>query len=333
MEHTQTQPCIGVGISSFAIALATAANEPQREQWIQLLPSGEFRGRDGRGPWVIHNNEAVIASSLAYAGERPIPVDYDHQIDKAAINGQPAPAAGWIKQLQSRSDGIWGLVEWTEKASAHLASKEYRYLSPVFGYVPKSGEVLRILRAGLTNAPALELTALATTQGADMQTEDSLAELRGLLGLADDADITGIVQAVRDLMTAACNTKPDPAKFVPIETLQEVLATARVAQRQSDEASVVFAVDQAIDQGHILPIHRDFSLELCRSDMSKFEQFTASLSPFLAPLRRTQTSTLPPGFHGVGKAGPSLDESAQAVCKALGHSAEEFTTFGVSHAD
>jgi phage I-like protein len=330
MQHTQTHPLTGAGIGSISLVLAATASEPQREQWIQLLPSGDFHARDGRGPWVIHNNEAVIASSLDYAGEKPIPIDYEHQIDMAAKNGQPAPAAGWIKQLQSRADGIWGLVEWTEKARAYLTSKEYRYLSPVFTHAP-SGEVTRILRAALTNNPALELTALATTQGTDLKAQDPLAELRGLLGLAADADMTGIVQAVRDLMAETCNSKPDPAKFVPIETLQEVLAHASVVRRQTDETSAVLAVDQAINQRHILPMHRDFALELCRSDRNSFEQFTSAVSPFLLGFRQTQTGGLSPEQRGVRKAVAYLDNSEQAVCNALGHSAEEFTQLGASH--
>ncbi len=173
MHSSKIQPRIGSCVGSIALVLAATANEAQAEQWIHIMPSGEFSGRDGRGPWAMHNADAVVAASMSFAGKKPIPVDYDHQIDMATKNGQPAPAAGWIKQLQVRADGLWGLIEWTSKASAHLAAKEYRYLSPVFNHTP-SGEVTRVLRAALTNNPALELTALASTQGADLPAQDPL---------------------------------------------------------------------------------------------------------------------------------------------------------------
>jgi phage I-like protein len=221
MDGNKTQPRIGSCVGSIALALAATANEAQTEQWIHIMPSGEFSGRDGRGPWAMHNADAVIAASSAFAGKKPIPVDYDHQIDMAVKNGQPAPAAGWIKQLQARADGLWGLIEWTSKASAHLAAKEYRYLSPVFNHTP-SGEVTRVLRAALTNNPALELTALASAQGAYTQTQeprdeqDPWNELCSLLGLASDADVTAIIQAVRDLKAPADTTKPDAKQLFSV---------------------------------------------------------------------------------------------------------------------
>ncbi len=283
----------------------------------------------------MHNADAVIAASAAFAGKKPIPVDYDHQIDMAVKkNGQPALAAGWIKQLQARADGLWGLIEWTEKASAHLAAKEYRYLSPVFNYTP-SGEVTRVLRAALTNNPALELTALASAQGADMQNQDPLVELRSLLGLANDADMMSIVQAVRDLTAAACSIKPDAEHpFISLGQFQEVMAgTTQAFQQKAEQIALATAVDQAIQQGHILPHHKEFALELCHSDKGKFDQFVASVSPFLKGIRGMQTGGLAPELRSSNERPTHLDETAKAVCRALGHSQEEFIQLGVTHAD
>ena len=68
--------------------------------------------------------------------------------------GGTAKAAGWIKAMELRDDGIWGQIEWTESGAAAVAGKEYRYLSPVFTF-DKSGQVKRLLRASLINNPAL----------------------------------------------------------------------------------------------------------------------------------------------------------------------------------
>lgn len=332
MNNKHTRPLTGAGIGFIAMALASADYEHQAEQWIHLLPSGEFRARDGRGPWMLSNADAVIAASSVYVGAKPIPVDYDHQIDNATKNGQPAPAAGWISRLESRADGIWGLVEWTEKARAHISAKEYRYLSPVFNYTP-NGNITRVLRAALTNNPALELTALASTQTSDTQATDPLAELRGLLGLVDDANVDVIIEAIRTLTAETASTKPDHSQFLPLSTYQAALAAAQAIQQQAEETAMATSVDLAIQQGHILAHHREFALELCHSGTGNFDQFKAIVSPFLKGIRSMQTGGFAPEQRGPTKSMPTLDETDKAVCHALGHSQEEFIKLGVNHAD
>lgn len=324
MSTIKPQPLTGSCVSSVALALAVTAHESQAEQWIHVVPSGEFSARDGRGPWSMHNADAVIAASSAFAGKKPIPVDYEHQIDLAGKNGQPAPAAGWITQLQARPDGLWGLVEWTEKASAHLDAKEYRYLSPVFNHTP-SGEVTRVLRAALTNNPALELTALASTQGTDMPNQDPMIELRSLLELPNDADMSAIIQAVRDLKPEACRTQSDANQ-------PETLASVTMAfQQQAEATAMATAVDIAIIQGHILEHHKETALALCHNDKAKFEQFVATVSPFLKGIRCMQTGGIAPELSDSNTT--HLDEAASAVCLALGHSQQEFIQLGVTNAN
>jgi phage I-like protein len=333
MDGQKTQPLVGAGIGAIALALASADPQHPNEEWIHLIPSGEFSGRDGRGPWTLSNADAVIAASSAYAGAKKIPVDYDHQTDLAAKNGQPAPAAGWISQLEARSDGIWGLVEWTEKASAHLDAKEYRYLSPVFNFAP-SGEVTRVLRAALTNNPALlELTALASAQSSDMPAPDPLAELRSLLELADDADIEAITEAVRNLTAAACSTNQDQSKFVPVEIHQAVLASVQELQQQTEETAAAAVVDLAIQQAHLLPKHRELALALCRSDRDQYDQYVASISPLLKGVRGMQTRGLAPELREGESHMSSLDETAKTICQAMGHTHEEFINLGATHAN
>lgn len=63
-------------------------------------------------------------------------IDYEHQTDHTSENGQPAPAAGWIRELDVRGGALWGRVEWTAKAAASIAAREYRYISPTFRHTP-----------------------------------------------------------------------------------------------------------------------------------------------------------------------------------------------------
>jgi phage I-like protein len=133
-------------------------------KWIRLIPAGVFAGRDGRGPFVNDDPEAIIAATRQLQMEGGLPIDYDHAIDFAAPEGRPAPASGWIRELRKSSGAVWGRIEWTARAIAALMRGEYRYISPVFQYDPETGRVQRILHAGLTNNP--NLYGAAITAGA-----------------------------------------------------------------------------------------------------------------------------------------------------------------------
>jgi phage I-like protein len=139
------------------------------KQWVHICPSGTIATRDGRGPYRFADSEAVIRASRAKSGRAKMLVDYEHQSFLGKHSGSPAIAAGWIVGMQARQDGIWALVEWTEKAAAHIKAREYRYLSPVLLHAP-DGAVTRIDNVALTNSPNLnEMTALSRQERPAMQ--------------------------------------------------------------------------------------------------------------------------------------------------------------------
>jgi phage I-like protein len=288
------------------------------DQFVHLLPAGTFRGRDGRGPYHLRDPHAVIQASRKAAGQRLMPIDYEHQIDLANKNGRPAPAAGWIKGLQARNDGIWGIVDWTQRAAAHLEQREYRYLSPAFTHT-KGGEVTCVLRAALTNNPNLDqLTALARREE-DM---DDLAELRTLLELPDDADIAAIVPKVRDLMTARHTAAtPNPAKYVPIGDFQRTVAEVnRLNQGISLQAATEHVTAQ-ITAGKMPPFLKDWGVTLCSVNKPAFDAFidrTKSLFVRLTtpiPMRSPYPSDTSEG---------GLTDDELAIASRMGVSAADF---------
>lgn len=134
---------------------------------FRLIPAGVFRSNDGRPAglpgWKI---DAQIALQLIAeaAARSALVIDYDHQSLRASLNGQPAPAAGWIESLEWREgQGLFVTkATWTDKARAMLTAREYRYISPVFSFCEISGRIERLIGAGLTNTPGLSgLTDLA----------------------------------------------------------------------------------------------------------------------------------------------------------------------------
>lgn len=324
--------------------------------WIELLPSGTFSGRDGRGPWHCTPSD-VIARTREYQGGVDIPVDYDHQLEHAAQNGRPAPAAGWISELEARDDGVWGRVEWTDRAREHLAAREFRYLSPVF-YHETDGEVLLLESAALTNVPNLTgLKALARTDGPhfsqgepDMDILKTLASVLGIseadtteaavesavrslaaengsmkatlssLGKAlksDDETSASIMKAAQSLASRA--ESPDPAKFVPMDTfnaVHEELGKMKAAQ-------AVALVEQGKAEGKITPGMENWAKSYASTDPESFKAFLASAPDMRPGAQKSSHATATPPE---GSGAPDVPSSAKELCRAMGVSEESYLT-------
>jgi phage I-like protein len=219
-------------IASIHAALPDAATAAP--EWVHLIPAGEFRGQDGRGPYRLGDAARVIAASRL-----PLVLDENHATDLAAPAGQAAPARGWIVELQARADGIWGRVEWTPSGRQLLAERAYRGISPVFTHA-KNGQVGALLRAGLTNVP--NLPQLATLHHEDPETMDLLAELRALHGLPADADAAAALHACRTAQEAATGhamALNSIAAAAGLPPGQDASALARAIQAQRQEAGDV----------------------------------------------------------------------------------------------
>ena len=238
-------------LSSHSTALPAPSPEaPGAPERIQLLPPGTFSGRDGRGPYRVDNPEAVIAATREYFGNADIPLDYNHQTEHAAENGKPAPAAGWIKGLESRPDGIWARVEWTEPGARAVAAKEFRYVSPVFFHKP-DGQVLMVQSAALTNLPNLDLKALSAAQrGADnasaVATQEATDEDRNWL-MRQPANETAV--AIRKRSATANgyrNDAPQGAKEYDMN-FKEAVAQSLGLSPDASEAEVIAAAQSQRD--------------------------------------------------------------------------------------
>ncbi len=157
---------------------------------FRLLPAGHFRASDGRpkdvSGWFL---DGTIAAKLIREATTQIidfVIDYEHQTLQAAQNGKPAPAAGWFHTLEWRDgDGLYVTdARWTDTAAKMLTAQEYRYISPVFQYESKTGNVEKVISAALTNNPALDgLTDLAA---ATCRNDAHDAELRAEIEHAND---------------------------------------------------------------------------------------------------------------------------------------------------
>jgi phage I-like protein len=335
------------------VDLAGASEGNDAPEWIHVMQAGRFTLHDGRGPFALKDPQAVAAASRRETVD--LVIDRDHQI-QLAPRGTPIKAAGWIKQIEARADGLWARVEWTASAAAEIAAKEYRYISPVFNYDKKTGEILRITHASLTNDPAMELTAVASREPSNPEEEEdhmnkTLTAIAALLGLGNpDTEETVLAAAQKhvekakedlaalgDLRRAigvaedadqgaalsaatalASNKKdPSPADYVPMKVHQELASQLSRIQHDLKADKAEAAVAEAMKAGKVSPAQKEWAVAYARADLDGFGKFVAA-APVIVPAGQS-ASGAPPRKEG------ELDETQQAICKNLGISAEQFS--------
>ncbi len=327
------------------LALATLSVELQVDQKapseIQLTPVGFFRAKDGRpeelpdGWYIDESVSREIIYDTYYVNERVI--DYEHQSLRTEGNGQPAPAAGWFGALQWRESGLWAInVVWTPTAQQMIVDKEYRYISPVIQYDPKTGHVLDVLMAALTNNPAIDgmaniapLTIKALHQR-KLNTEQlkqngdkemKLSELLAVLGLPEGTTEESALEALSTLKensrtaTASVATLTaqvaslekasatvNPAEFVPIAVVADMQSKLAALTAQASHESVDLMISDAIESGHLLPSQKKWATELGKTDQAALSNFIATAVPVTALTAQQQTQ------HGAHKPEGSVAE-------------------------
>ncbi len=328
-----------------AVATCEAPLPEGVPEWVKLLPAGKFSADDGRA-WNLGAPEDVVRLSTASGID--LPVDYHHHSITAQTAGHKAVAAGWIKALAARPDGIHARIEWTPAAAEHLRDREYRFISPTF-FHDAGGEVLKIISAALTNVPALpQLPALAERK--DM---DPLEQIRAVLGLDGAADPAAVVQATEalaekaekatDLHKAVCEAAGvDPGNGDVVATVKALAAkpdteaagnggeTVALAEHQALQAAndglnkrlaaleagyamekASTEVEKAVADGKLAPAQKDWAVGYAARDPEGFKAFCSAQPVIVQPGTQLATGTPAPGGDG-------LSAEDLAVCEAVG---------------
>lgn len=345
----------------FATALLTTMLPLLANGQAQLLPVGEFSARDGRpGPgktWRVSDEQGLkLAEAMnAVIASTPIVIDYEHQTLNTLKNGQPAPAAGWIRSVTwLTGKGLVSDVEWTERARAAITAGEYRFISPVITWNEVTGVVTGVHLAALTNFPALlgmdaavaALSALNEPQEPSMKLLlASLATLLALPALAaaqDEAAAVSILQgwkppkaSLPEALTSALGLSAsadesaalsavtalkapkasDPTTVQTIAALQQQVATL-TAQVTGDK--VTSTVDEAIKAGKLVPAQRDWAIGYGKNDLAALTTFIATAP--VVPLAGQTGGAAKPG----GTPGQVTDALTGNVMAQFGLNAEQF---------
>lgn len=253
-------------VNIWNLPIAAAAQNGGAADWIKLIPEGTFRLRDGRGPFTVAGRDglkALLDRTIAHLGATQLMIDYDHQGAELILGntvGARAEAAGWIVDLEARPDGIYGRPEWTDEASAKIAARQYRYISPFF-LPTKSGGIDKLLNVALVNMPALDLSAVAAAFSKISETEDdSMNAIAKALGLAETASAEAILAALNERngkIAVAAGLKADAAYDAVLTAVTGIVGAvgqiAVAAGLKADTAAdaVITAVTAATKPGAV----------------------------------------------------------------------------------
>ena len=262
-------------------------------EWVHLIPSpdaeGSVNARDGR-TFRVDDVQAVISAS-----NLPLLMDYEHDSE---IGGS-TKAAGWIIALEARSSGLWGRIDWSEQGKADIAAKHYRYLSPVILTDKKSGNVRALVGAGLTNRPALSLTAitafrekfahrLTEEKTMTVETQDQATQPDELVSLRE----TFAAQSVElGTLKELCSTLQSQLSAVQAEK-QALEARIENETKERFAAQVASILDEAQRSGQILPAVREKWLAFCATP-AQLETFTTLILPSLPKSNLAESPELP----------------------------------------
>lgn len=173
MPATATPPLVLVFPSRLpALRKMSDGGNAPASSWIQVAVVGDYE--DPRyGKFSITREMLASMAANFSEGKFPTPpteicVDYDHLTLKEAQRPGDAKAAGWFKQLETRSNGdeLWARVEWTGAGAEAVKSAEYRFFSPAFrtDFVTNAGEHIgpTLINGAITNTPFLQGMAPVT---------------------------------------------------------------------------------------------------------------------------------------------------------------------------
>lgn len=383
LRATSIAVCSAVAVVTTAVAVAACTyGVPKKTEltgglvMLQVTPAGTFKPNDGRdlqpGAWHIDAASAQNVIARFKAHTKPSVIDYEHQTLHKETNGQPAPAAGWFRDLRwIDGRGLFAVAELTQRARDHIDADEYLYFSPVFEYDAVTGVVLDVHMGALTNTPGisgmepLSLVAAASaaflpqaTTPQEPSVNPLLKALLAALGLPETttepaaiAALTALgplqpmqaragvataactalqlpADATAEVVTAACTNlrtaqsgTPDPAKFVPVETVTVLQGQIAALSARQLEADVNAQIKPALADGRLLPALETWARDLGKKDIAALTSYLAAAKPIPA-LAGTQTGGKPP--TGTASGDQQLSSDELAVCSAMGLTPDQY---------
>lgn len=307
--------------------LSATVSDGKAPEWVELIPPGpNVIGRDGR-QWLFDEQAGTLVQSSFLGRAIDLPIDWEHATQHRASKGESAPAAGWIKQLELRSGALWGLVDWTPRASEQVINREYRFLSPVFDFDPDTTRIARLVSAGLTNKPNFLLTALnqENTEVTPVTLSPALLTALGLSATATEEQALAATAQLKATAQATNTEKPNLEQFMPRADYDNVLQRATNAEQALAEQKktehnkqVDVLITSATQAGKITPATVDYHRAACQDEtgLARFKAFVDAAPVVAAPSNLDERQP--------AKTATALNAEEQHVAKLLDMSEADF---------
>lgn len=308
-------------------------------EWIRILPLGRVELVDSREPFEVDQESLAAMVQDFQSRGVDLVIDYEHQ----SLHGERAPAAGWIKHLEARPDGLWARVEWTPQAQEYLRSREYRYFSPVLRLNPKTRKPALLMQVGLTNVPAIKnLPPLVakwggTRQAGEKETggredqKEMMEKVKCLVGLQPEAeaelvwgkvlegfeDLAAALQLPKDASVSQMKGAVEALKAGAAQ-LGEIQEEFKVLKSRLAEETAVQTVEEALKAGKVSPAQKEWADTYCRLDLEGFRTYVAK-APKLVPTGE-ELQLLKADRHE----GENLLPEELAICRSLNISPKDY---------
>lgn len=165
------------------------------------------------------------------------------------------------------------------------------------------------------------LAALLAALGLDAKATEpqALTALNAFLAKTKEAD-DKVTSLSADLAMANKTHAPDPAQFVPIETVSAMQAQLSALSNQINGGEVDKVIQTALAAGQLIPAQEKWARDLGAKDLAALQSFVAT-APKIAALAGTQS-----GGKGPAAADGDLDETMLAVTRMFGNDPEKIKT-------
>jgi phage I-like protein len=245
MTQRSATPDLATGVAAGVVVIdvATAAAGNAHPEWIKVTPRGAATCRDGRS----FTFDPEVLKARFTSEHTDVPMDLGH----ATVKDDAAPAHGWIKELQARSDGLYGRVDWLPSGIAILDAKTHRYISPAFKH-DDAGHATWLHSVALVAAPALgSMPAIASADPSI--SEPSMKGIATALGLQPDANETACLSA---LSTLQATTVPKAVHDEALARLSAATADLQAIKDAAHKADVDRELEAALAAKKILPAQK-----------------------------------------------------------------------------
>ncbi|MBN2060709.1 MAG: hypothetical protein JW882_09875 [Deltaproteobacteria bacterium] len=333
-------------------AIKATGNAPD---WFLLFKEG-WNELNNEGKFLVDKKAyEAVAGYFAKRGNDLV-IDYEH----STIEGEKAPAAGWITELRYVDGrGIEAKVTWVEEAADYVSKGEYRYFSPVFLVRKSDNRVIGVHSVALTNAPKINhLTPILAKLGADFEKKegtdmDFLKKLIAKLGLKAEATEDQVIEAIETItaknkdLEKQVAEKPKEVQVIAKEVIEALelkgddsvstVVASIHALKQGGKGTVSREefdkiqkdlrkrdadeiVAKAMASGKITPDQKEWATEYAERDLEGFKTFVAK-APVVVPVQDL------PGKETKAE-DIVTDESVLNVAKMFGNTAEDIKQYG-----